>query len=185
MNKKLAVIFPGIGYHTDKPLLYYSKKLAKAKDYEVVEIKYDLPEPGSVIKADEEKRMEAFDNAFEQVTEQLKDIVFADYEKIVFIGKSIGSALAARYNMTYELEADQIILTPIETTFAYINPCEGFVFHGDADPLCDTDMCIQLCDELSLTYVVIPEANHSLETGEVSTDIENLGKVISMVDKLL
>ena len=43
MSKKLAVIFPGIGYHTDKPLLYYSKKLAKTKDYEVVEIKYDLP----------------------------------------------------------------------------------------------------------------------------------------------
>ena len=26
--KKLAVIFPGVGYHTDKPLLYYSKKIA-------------------------------------------------------------------------------------------------------------------------------------------------------------
>ena len=25
---KLAVVFPGIGYHADKPLLYYSKKLA-------------------------------------------------------------------------------------------------------------------------------------------------------------
>ena len=27
--KKIAVLFPGVGYHTDKPLLYYSKKLAK------------------------------------------------------------------------------------------------------------------------------------------------------------
>lgn len=24
---KLAIFFPGIGYHTDKPLLYYSRKL--------------------------------------------------------------------------------------------------------------------------------------------------------------
>ncbi len=24
---KLAVFFPGIGYHCDKPLLYYAKKL--------------------------------------------------------------------------------------------------------------------------------------------------------------
>lgn len=185
MSKKLAVIFPGVGYHTDKPLLYYSKKLAKNKEYEIVEIKYDLPEAGTVIKADEEKRMQAFDTAFGQVTEQLKDIVFTDYERIVFIGKSIGTALAARYNMTYELDADQIIFTPIETTFAYVNPCEGFVFHGDCDPLCDTDMCTQLCDELSLTYVVVPGANHSLETGVVSQDIENLGKVLNMVDKLL
>ena len=29
-NNKLAVIFPGIGYHSDKPLLYYSKKVAKS-----------------------------------------------------------------------------------------------------------------------------------------------------------
>lgn len=25
---KLVVCFPGIGYHCDKPLLYYSRKLA-------------------------------------------------------------------------------------------------------------------------------------------------------------
>ena len=36
MNK-LAVIFPGVGYHTDKPLLYYSKKLAFQNGYEIVE----------------------------------------------------------------------------------------------------------------------------------------------------
>ena len=29
MGKRLAVIFPGIGYHCDKPILYYSRKLAK------------------------------------------------------------------------------------------------------------------------------------------------------------
>jgi phosphoglycolate phosphatase len=46
-------------------------------------------------------------------------------------------------------------------------------------------MCTQLCDELSLTYVVIPDANHSLETGDVEADIENLGKVMNMVGKLL
>ena len=37
---KLAVIFPGIGYHTDKPLLYYSKRLAKQYGYDIVEVTY-------------------------------------------------------------------------------------------------------------------------------------------------
>lgn len=27
-GRRLAVVFPGIGYHADKPLLYYSRKLA-------------------------------------------------------------------------------------------------------------------------------------------------------------
>ena len=28
-RKKLAVVFPGIGYTVDKPLLYYSAKMAR------------------------------------------------------------------------------------------------------------------------------------------------------------
>ena len=32
--KKLAIFFPGIGYHADKPLLYYSRKLAGEAGYE-------------------------------------------------------------------------------------------------------------------------------------------------------
>ena len=46
MNKKrLAVIFPGMGYHKDKPLLYYSLKLVQGKGYEIINIEYhDLPE---------------------------------------------------------------------------------------------------------------------------------------------
>lgn len=32
--KKLAVFFPGIGYHCDKPLLYYSRKMAEQNGYD-------------------------------------------------------------------------------------------------------------------------------------------------------
>ena len=38
--KKIAVIFPGVGYHADKPLLYYSKKIASQNGYEIVEVPY-------------------------------------------------------------------------------------------------------------------------------------------------
>ena len=37
---KLAILFPGIGYHTDKPLLYYSKKILKNMDYDIKEIHF-------------------------------------------------------------------------------------------------------------------------------------------------
>lgn len=33
MKKKIAVLFPGIGYTCDKPLLYYTGKLAVARGY--------------------------------------------------------------------------------------------------------------------------------------------------------
>jgi len=180
----LAIIFPGIGYHSDKPLLYYSKKIAKNKGYEIVEVSYTFKEDFNVIKTDAEKMQQAFDSAFEQVVAQLKDINFGEYERVIFVGKSIGTAIATRYNMTYELDADMVVFTPIEATFAYINNCEGLVFHGSADPLCDTDMCVQLCEELSLTYAVIPEANHSLETGDIHNDIQNLDRIMDIVEKM-
>ena len=35
-DKKIAVFFPGIGYTNEKPLMYYSRKLAAEHDYEVL-----------------------------------------------------------------------------------------------------------------------------------------------------
>ena len=40
MGKKICVVFPGIGYHTDKPLLYYSKKYMMAHGYDIVDVTY-------------------------------------------------------------------------------------------------------------------------------------------------
>lgn len=56
--KKIAVLFPGVGYHTDKPLLYYSKKLAKYLGFEILEVAY--PPLPSGIKGSPDKMEEAF-----------------------------------------------------------------------------------------------------------------------------
>ena len=56
MKKKIAVLFPGIGYTCDKPLLYYTGKLAVARGYKLVKVEYgNFP---SGIKENKEK-MEA------------------------------------------------------------------------------------------------------------------------------
>ena len=36
--RKIACLFPGIGYTCDKPLLYYSWKLLKGLDWEIVPV---------------------------------------------------------------------------------------------------------------------------------------------------
>ena len=54
MGKRLAVIFPGIGYHCDKPLLYYSRKLAKEQGYkEIIPLEYSYT--GKNIRGNEKK----------------------------------------------------------------------------------------------------------------------------------
>lgn len=184
MDKKLVVLFPGVGYHNDKPLLYYTKKIARNYDYEIVEVSYEIDALKSSREFDAQKAIAALDEAFLQVDNKLKEIDFAQYDRVIFVGKSIGTAIMARYARTYEIDAEMIVFTPIPETFAFLGACEGLVFHGSADPLCDTDMCEQLCDQMSLTYAIIPNANHSLETGNVQEDIKNLSRVMSTVERI-
>jgi len=58
---KAAVFFPGIGYHCDKPLLYYSRKLAQECGYEeTIALSYTYD--GGNIRGNEEKMQQAFMN---------------------------------------------------------------------------------------------------------------------------
>ena len=95
MSKKIVVIFPGVGYHVDKPLLYYSKKLAAQNGYEIKEVPYGKFPKG--VKGSREKMEKAFFSALEQAGEILKDIDFSEYEDVLFISKSVGTAVASAY----------------------------------------------------------------------------------------
>ena len=91
---KIAVLFPGIGYHTDKPLLYFSRKLAKSKGYEIIEVNYGGFPAG--VKGSAEKMKEAYVMALSQAEEILTGVDFSKYEDVLFISKSVGTAVAAR-----------------------------------------------------------------------------------------
>ena len=183
MGRKLVVLFPGAGYHTDKPLLYYTKKIAKGYDYKIVELSFELSEAASAIKGDKEKTRLALDTAYLQACEKLGDIEFGRYDRVIFVGKSIGTAVMARYSAACSVNAEMVIFTPIAETFEHPGLC-GPVFHGSADPLLDTEACVRLCEERGLPCTVIPKANHSLETGDTEKDIKNLGKVMKAVDAI-
>ena len=78
---KLAILFPGIGYHTDKPLLYYSKKILKNMDYEIKEIQF------SNLDFDLNKSK---DEAYKQAKDQIEKMDLGTYDSILFISKSYG-----------------------------------------------------------------------------------------------
>lgn len=64
---KLAVVFPGIGYGPDKPLLYYAARLARNQGYQILNVSYgSLPEN---VKGDRAKMEQAFELALKH-TEQ-------------------------------------------------------------------------------------------------------------------
>ena len=99
--KKLAVLFPGIGYHVDKPLLYYGAKLAKQYDFEIVEVKYgEFPEN---IQGSKEKIQEAVWRGIIFAENSLKEVRFEKYDEVVFISKSIGTAIAVEFAKKYAI----------------------------------------------------------------------------------
>ena len=179
----LVVIFPGVGYHSDKPLLYYSKKLAKEYNYEIVETNYNnLPDK---IFGDKNKMKEAFDIAFEQVSKQLDNISWDKYDRKIFISKSIGTALSVVYDKTRGTGAEHILFTPVPQTYDFVRPESGICFAGNNDPWCPIELSISKCEENNIPLMIIDRANHSLETGDVSIDLENMQKIMHEVEKYL
>lgn len=197
MNKRLAVIFPGIGYHSDKPLLYYSKKIAGQHGYEIVEVRFSgldksallgadkLPTPSAVDNEARKKMMEAFGAATREAEEQLAGIDFSGYEDVIFVSKSIGTVAASVYAAREHVSARQVYFTPLEQTFSLVEEGNGLVFFGTKDPFIDTARIEGLCIEKKLTYRIFENGNHSLETGDLQTDLKNMVDVIEESENYL
>lgn len=176
--RKLAVFFPGMGYTHDKPLLYYSRKLATEHGYEVVGVEYhDLP---NKIRGDREKMILAAGMAYEQSCKLLEDVVWSDYEDILFVGKSIGTVVATKYAREHNIVSHMILYTPVEATFrAEIKDAVAFI--GEADPWSDLNMVKELAKNQGVLLYTYPECNHSLEKlNDTEGNIDILGKVMKI-----
>jgi len=182
---KLAVIVPGIGYHKDKPLLYYSAKLAVRAGYKAQCIEFhDMPKK---ILGNAEMLQTAADLAFKQVSEQLETTDWTAYGEILLIGKSIGTVASAKYASEHRLSAKQIWYTPLKETFSFApspaNLCTAFL--GSADPWSDPDALRQTAAELHLPLYLYPDCNHSLESPDVLRNIEILHEVMQITERLI
>ena len=196
-EKRLAVLFPGIGYHTDKPLLYYSGKMAAAEGYEIIKISYPPCEVN--LKGATREQILAFVKECVEVTDralQEAGVTGADateeeaadtaqYDDILFISKSIGTAIAAAYANTADTDIRHIFFTPLEETFDYVKESSGIAFSGTKDNWADHGAIRRLCSEKKIPLTVVDDANHSLETGDVIKDTEMIAKVMKTVKEYL
>lgn len=181
-NGKIAVFFPGIGYNCDKPLLYYTKKIALELGYEVRDVPYTGFDPD--IKGDKEKLVTAFKSALSQAEMLLLDIDWNKKTDIIFVSKSIGTTVAAVYAKKRRIKTRNIYFTPIEETFEF-GIDQGLVFHGTADPWSGTDVVKAGCNKEGISLHLIEKGNHSLETGEVFYDLENISGIMWVVSRFL
>lgn len=182
MKKKIAVLFPGIGYTCDKPLLYYAGKIAVSKGYELVKVEYgNFP---SGIKGNKENMEKAFQCGLEQTEDILKDICWEEYEDILFVSKSIGTVISSAFARQHQLPVKNILFTPLRQTFLFADE-NGVVFHGTADPWAETKDITEGCKKLNLPLILTEQGNHSLETGDILEDLKNLEKMMRVLFDLL
>ena len=176
--RKIAVLFPGIGYTCDKPLLYYSWKMLAGAGWEVVPVRYGgFPEG---VKGNPEKMRESARMALEQAEEILGRIQWKDDDEILLIGKSVGTVVCAAYARRHGLRGRQILFTPVEATFQFADSA-SIAFHGTADPWANTQAIEEGCRRLGIPLYETKGANHSLETGNVQADLAELQKVMARI----
>ena len=175
--KQIAVFFPGIGYHCDKPLLYFSRKVTQEAGYPtIVSLRYHCPV--SDIRGNPEKMREAGLSLFSQAEEALKEISWEQYDDILFVSKSVGTAIAAAYAREHKLVCRNVFYTPVALTFAE-NPQNGIAFTGTRDPWVATDIVEEGCKQAGIPLTVIQEADHSLETGFPMRDLRILENIMT------
>lgn len=182
-KKKLAVFFPGTGYHKDKPLFYYSRKIAVKQGFETLCILY-----GNLPEQEEKNGGPVWENvvntAIIRAKEQLKKVPFDGYDRVVFLSKSIGTAVAAAIDREWKLCADHVYYTPVSESFQVMRD-KGIVFHGTSDPLANTEAVIEECKKRNLPLYLTEKGNHSLETGNPIKDIDILRGIMETTEEYL
>lgn len=174
---KIAVYFPGIGYHCDKPLLYYSRNIAGKSGYENSKnISYTYN--AGNIRGNDQKMRDAYEALFIQAEAALADIVWTDYDDVLFVSKSIGTIIAASYAEKHGLKnTKHILYTPLAQTFLF-TPGNAIAFIGNADPWSSIDEIRKLAALNHVPLIVYNGCNHSLECDDALKNIEILKDVM-------
>lgn len=179
---KLCLVFPGIGYHSDKPLIYYSKKIAKENNYSIIEIHYKGFE-GDILNHKDD-RQNAIQLGISQADQVLKSIDFSDYDEILALAKSIGTTIALACMDKMDIKGKAVLYTPIEETFAY-NVSNAVIFHGMNDPWLDNNTYSEQIEKQNWIHYEYDQCNHSMETNHAIMDLTICKDIMTKTQKFI
>lgn len=167
-SKKLAVLFPGMGYTTDRPLLSESRKLLEKEGYEILCIEWENP-----VKT-----------RYDQASEILDSINFNEYEDVIFVCKSIGTEIASTYVAKHDLDVKQIWYTPLMGAF---EACDSddcgdtiIAFIGTSDGRSDVSQIREKAARMNIELHLYDGCDHSLECKDASKNREILDDIMKI-----
>lgn len=183
-STKLAFIFPGLGYTTQAPLLYYCTSLLVKNGYDVVHVNYDYQTAPFPSFSEEEKQ-----SCMKYNAETIMDVFHSKkYSETLLVGKSIGT-LSICLSLEHFSPNKIIWLTPlINRDDVYEKMLNSHIpsltIIGDQDP-CYIDEKWELYKDAH-QVLLVRGANHSLDIGvNPFESIKILEDVMSVINEFL
>lgn len=184
-SKKLAVIFPGIRYSPECPLLYYAQKLCVREGYEILPLYYSYRQD-SVL--DPELKLENFVRETQrEAVRLLKDALKNPYTDIVFISKSIGTVLAGIAEKELELKPRQFLMTPLPETIPYMKGMgtRGAAVLGTKDKNLSAETLEMFCQKEKIPFTLYEGAGHRLEAESMDETFRILSDILKKLREFL
>lgn len=136
------------------------------------------------VKGSQEKMEQVFYSAVSQAEEILEKVDFSAYDDILFISKSVGTAVASAYAGKHGLKTRNVYYTPVEASFQFMKQ-PGIAFTGTKDSWAEFEAVKKGCGEGGFPLYVTEDADHALETGDVMKDLENLRKIMRTTEEYI
>ena len=189
-SEKLALIYPGLRYSPDKPLLYYTTELLLSRGYDVLQLwsNYGTAEYDQLSKA--EKTIQIIADGQELLSSGRQA---GSYAKLLLCGKSLGTL-----TMAFILNEDQDlseVTTVWFTPLIHLPPVSEAILNIDAPAfiagsLADSTFSSGPLDQIksisdTATYIT-DHADHSLEIpGDTLKSLQILNQVMVKLSELI
>lgn len=187
----LIIVLAGFGYTINHPLLYYVKNIAKELKCDYLGIDFDYKNNPLFLQKLENDKDVYFEEDNVLVKEYTKD-KSKTYQRIVFIGKSMGTSIIKRLVDDIELlnKSALVLMTPgtewssiIEKIVTINNPI--LVIGGLGDVNYRVEGLEKIYTMENIKVLELKDTNHALETGNVDQDLEILNRVISAIKEFI
>lgn len=183
--RKIAVIFPGVGYTKDRPLLYYAAKIAANCEYELRFVDFSGIEWSKEKLKDHDFLVKTLEKCLRITEKTLEDTGDLSEDEVVFISKSIGTVVATAFEKKKSLSVKQICFSPLEMIGNFVREEGAVIFCADSDPYADYNSLDSIAKEKKLEMHRISGGNHSLETGDICVDIDNMKSMMQRVAEVI
>lgn len=165
--ERLALVFPGLRYSCDMPLLHYTTELLLAQGFDVLQLwaDYTKPDYQSSSPGDQSQHMLADGQALLEAGNKA-----GSYKNVLLVGKSIGTltmTLLITENSDLHKETSiwftPLFYLPPVTQAVLSSTGSTFVAGSDADLTFDPEAVSQIKSKTNISTHVIKDADHSLE----------------------